>query len=52
MPGFLCLQAACLSVTPSVSEDELRHYERMRLQFSGDGGGGGAVGGGETGRDR
>ncbi|CAM9090461.1 unnamed protein product, partial [Ectocarpus sp. 4 AP-2014] len=28
--------AACLSVTPSVSEDELRHYERMRLQFSGD----------------
>eukprot|EP00904_Undaria_pinnatifida_P006698 jgi/Undpi1/3158/HiC_scaffold_15.g06532.m1 len=35
------LEAACLSVTPSVSEDELRHYERMRLQFSGDGGGGG-----------
>eukprot|EP00903_Cladosiphon_okamuranus_P012041 g11306.t1 len=33
------LEAACLSVTPSVSEDELRHYERMRLQFSGDGGG-------------
>lgn len=31
------MQAACLSVTPSVSEDELRHYERMRLQFSGDG---------------
>eukprot|EP00752_Nemacystus_decipiens_P017233 g15437.t1 len=31
------LEAACLSVTPSVSQDELRHYERMRLQFSGDG---------------
>lgn len=24
-------------MTPSVSEDELRHYERIRLQFSGDG---------------
>ncbi|CAM9740934.1 unnamed protein product [Ectocarpus fasciculatus] len=30
-------KAACLSVTPSVSEDELRHYERMHLQFSCDG---------------
>lgn len=35
-----------MSVTPSVSEDELRHYERMRLQFSGDGGDGGGGGGG------
>ncbi|CAN0048189.1 unnamed protein product, partial [Laminaria digitata] len=40
------LEAACLSVTPSVSEDELRHYDRMRLQFSGDGGSGGGGGGG------
>ncbi|CAM9229357.1 unnamed protein product [Hapterophycus canaliculatus] len=37
------LEAACLSVTPSVSQDELRHYERMRMQFSGDGGGGDAA---------
>lgn len=25
-------------MTPSVSADELRHYERMRLKFSGDDG--------------
>lgn len=48
LPGFPRTQAACLSVVPSVSEDELLHYERMRLQFSGDGGGGGGGGGGPT----
>lgn len=30
-----------MSVTPSVSEAELRHYERMREQFSSSGGSGG-----------
>lgn len=39
------VQAACLSVTPSVSKEELVHYERMKAQFSSSGIGGAGRGG-------
>ncbi|CAM9405774.1 unnamed protein product, partial [Choristocarpus tenellus] len=28
------MEVACLSVTPSVSQEELRHYEKLRLKYS------------------